>query len=106
MIRETREGKEIYREGKIEVRSHDRDPEAHNVWIGDNYFLFMRGCLEQFARRTQTRELERALGNYNPSLPYVLRKENIFFQEFALVLASAMKKEDEDYERFRRENGL
>ena len=72
-----REGREIYKEGKIEVRTHDRDPEAHNVWINQNYFLFMRGCLEQFAFRTPVGDLERAFGNYNPSLPQALRQESI-----------------------------
>ena len=97
---ETREGKEIYSDGKVEVRTHDRDPEAHNVWIDQNYFLFMRGCLEQFANRTPECDLERVLGNYNPVLPFVLRKEQLSPKEFADILACARAKEDVAYERW------
>lgn len=97
---EEKEGKIIYNEGKIEVRTHDRDPDAHNIWIGDNYFLFQRGCLEQFAIRTQACDLERALGNYNPSIPYVLKQERVTPESFALVLSHALEKEEKDFEKF------
>ena len=96
---ETREGKEVYSEGIVEIRTHDRDPEAHNVWINQNYFLFMRGCLEQFATRTPECDLERALGNYNPLLPFVLRKEQLSPKEFADILARSRAKEEDDFER-------
>lgn len=103
---ETREGKEIYSEGIIEVRAHNRDPEAHSVWINQNYFLFMRGCLEQFATRTPDRDLETALGNYNPLLPFVLRKEQLSPKEFADILARAKAKENEDFERLAKALGI
>lgn len=97
-----REGKEIYKEGKIEVRTFDRDPEAHGVYINESYFLLQRGCLEQFAMRTPAYDLERALGYYNPSLPYILRRENITYEEFALVLSRAIIIETKETERMRR----
>jgi len=90
---EEREGKLIYREGKIEVRTFPNDSDAHSVWIGNEYFLFLRGCLEQFAERTHSENLEGALDNYNHRIPYVLKEKDVSPETFALVLARARIKE-------------
>jgi len=95
-----REGKPIYVEGKIEVRTHEMDPEAHNVWIGDNYFLFQRGCIEQFAERTPTINLRSSLRNYNFHVLHALDIEKVSLEHFALVLSKALEKEREDLARF------
>jgi hypothetical protein len=88
-----REGRPLYNEGKIEVRTFPRDPDAHNVWVGENYLLFQHGCLEQFALRTPPEQLEASLANYNPSIPYILEQHQILAQTFALVLARARARE-------------
>lgn len=95
-----REGERIYYEGKVEVRTHPRDPESHNVWVGDHYFLMQRGCLEQFAIRTPAHDLTFVFGNYNPIIPYVLDEERISPEGFALILARARLKEQEGFINF------
>ena len=107
---EEREGKPIYREGKVEVRTFDRDEDSHNVWVGENYFLFMRGCLEQLAIRTPTEYLYPAFANYNFMIPPAVRKAGITLEKFADILRIAREKEreeaDKEFEKFKRENRL
>lgn len=63
-----------------------------------------------FAIRTPAIDLEKALGNYNPSLPYILKQERLTPESFGLILLRALKKEKEDmginYEKLKRENRL
>lgn len=88
-----RAGKPIYKEGKVEIRTSPDDIDSHSVWVGDQYFLFQRGCLEQFATITPREGLERSLSNYNPLIPHVLKKESVSPEVFALILARARIKE-------------
>jgi len=74
---EEREGIHVYSEGEIEVRTFPGDTKAHNVWIGDNYFLFQRDCLADFAERKSTEELESSLGNYKKLIPFALKEAGI-----------------------------
>ena len=105
MEKEDLEGELIYQEGKVQVRTHPRDPEAHNVWIGDNYLLLQRGCLEHFAQRTSQEDLPFAFNNYNPNIPYILEQEKISPEGFALILARARLKEQEGFAQFMFEEG-
>lgn len=92
---EEREGKLIYKEGKIEVREF-RDGESHNLWIGKDYFFLDRGCLQQFAERTPIEFLRSNLANYNQSFPYILDKEKVSPEGLALILARARARELND----------
>lgn len=93
MDNDEREGRVIYATEKIEVRTFQRDPEAHSVWVGLDYILFQHGCLEQFALRTPPEQMQAHLANYNPSIPLILEKHSISPEGFALILARARAKE-------------
>ena len=94
-----REGRFIYKEGKVEVRTHLTDPEAHSVWIGDDYFVFMRGCLDQYAVKTESKNLEMGLKTYNSMINNALKQEGISSETFALILARAKIEELSDQVR-------
>jgi len=91
-----REGEPIYAEGKIEIRTFPNGPDEHSVWIGEDYFVLQIGCLAHFALSTPPSRLERALDNYDPMIPYSLKKAKISPTEFALILARAKAKELQD----------
>ncbi|MBM3247036.1 hypothetical protein FJZ17_00640 [Candidatus Pacearchaeota archaeon] len=88
-----RDGRVIYATGEIEVRNFPRDPDAHSVWVGQDYLLFQHGCLEQFALRTPPEQMQAHLANYNPSIPSILEQHRISPEGFALVLARARVRE-------------
>lgn len=90
---EEREGKSIYREGVVEVRTHPNDIYAHNVWVDDEYFLLQRGVLEQFAEKTQSRLLRTGMDILHFNLVNTLKQYQITPEEFVLILARARIKE-------------
>ena len=91
-----RQGEPIYAEGKVEIRTFPNAPDEHSVWIGEDYFVLQRGCLDQFALSTLPSNLEHALDNYDSMIPYALKKAKVSPTEFALILARAKAKELQD----------
>ena len=87
--KDQRQGKPIYEDGKIEVRTYFHDEEAHNLWVGDNYFLLQRGVLEEFVEKTPIERLSRVLDNYDPTLLMVLEESKISPEGLVLILARA-----------------
>ena len=97
MNQNERPGEPIYTEGPIEIRYFPNSNfDEHNVWIGKNYFLFQRGCLEHFAINTLHNRLSEALNNYDAMITHSLKEAKITPTEFALILARARAKELQD----------
>jgi hypothetical protein len=87
---EEREGKPVYKEGPVEIRTFPNGgPDEHNVWIGENYFLFQRGILDEISIRTNPQRLEEKLDAYDYRINCVLKQEKITPQGFGLILAHA-----------------
>lgn len=93
---QARQGEPIYAEGNVEIRTFPNAPDEHSIWIGEDYFVLQRGCLDQFALSTRPSNLEHALGNYDSMIPYSLKKAKVSPTEFALILARAKAKELRD----------
>ena len=95
-----REGKLIYQEGCVEVRTFPDNPSAHNVYIGDgeneDYFLFQRGILREFAEDIPVREIPTKLQNYDWKITQAIERRGMTPEEFVLILARARLNEERD----------
>ena len=91
------EGKLIYKEAGIQVNTHPRDTEGHNIWINGKYFLFPRGILSQTAERQPVKDLTKLFTTFNSNILFTLEEEGISVETFALVLSRARIKELEEY---------
>ena len=72
-----REGEIIYQEGKIEIRTFPGGIDEHNIYIGDNYFLFPRGILKELSETTSQREIITKLNAFNPCIFSALKQNNL-----------------------------
>ena len=99
------EGELIYQEDKVRVNTFPNDPEAHNVWIGDNYFLFPRGVLQQYAEKSWPQYMRENLNAFNRNITLVLDQERISPEGFALILARARLKEQAGFAEFMYQEG-
>ena len=95
---EDREGDRIHMEAGVEVRSYPDDANAHNVWIGEDYYFFARGILKQYAERTLPSDIEKNLANYNQEIPGSLERIGLSACGLALILARVDIKQHEQYE--------
>lgn len=94
---EDAEGNLIYREAGIQVNTHPRDVEGHNVWINGKYFLFPRGTLSEVAERHPVRDLTALFRTFNDEILFALEESKISTETFALILARARIKEQQGY---------
>jgi len=88
-----REGKRIYSEGVVDVRTFPKDPEAHVVYIRERGFLFQHDVLKEVVERSGGRNLANFFDNYNPGIICTLKENNMSPVELTLVLARARVKE-------------
>jgi len=97
MGQDEREGELIYENNHVQIRAtRVRGANEHDVWIGEHYFLFQRGCLREFAEVTDPARLRGGLRNYDPQIPFALDYYGVSEHEFALCLARARIEELKD----------